>query len=673
MSATKLEQVKAEQSGATEIYLEESKKHYYGSILRSMNEASLQSPDEFWAEWANKLNWFKKWEKILEWNPPFAKWFVGGLINASYNALDVHLKDATRNKAAIIWRAESGEERTLTYFDLWREVNRFANVLRNLGVKKGDRVTLYLPMVPELPIAMLATARIGATHSVVFSGFSADSLATRINDSESQVLVTADGAWRRGKIVQLKQIADEAIAKTPSIKSVIVLKRTGAEIEIKADRDIWWHDAVKTAATECPPEPVESNHPLFLLYTSGTTGSPKGVVHSTGGYLVWLYATMKWVFDIRPEDVYWCTADIGWVTGHSYIVYAPLLHGASIVMDEGALDYPAQDRWWEIIERYGVTVLYTAPTAIRMHMKFGESFAKKHNLSSLRLLGTVGEPINPEAWRWYFKNIGNERCPIVDTWWQTETGGILISPAPGIELIPLKPGSATLPLPGVHTEVVNDQGRPAKTFEKGYLAILGPWPGMLTGLYNDPKRYEQVYWSRYRPNESLKFRYTPPGIYYPGDYAMKDDEGYLWLLGRADDVIKTAGHRIGTTELESSLVGYSAVAEAAVTSKPDEIKGEAIIAFVTLKQGREPTEELRKEILKWVAKSLGPIAVPSELYFVSKLPKTRSGKIMRRLLKGVVGGATLGDMTTLEDEASIQEAKQAMEILHRAMRAPGSE
>jgi acetyl-CoA synthetase len=653
-------------SEATKLYIEEAKRASYGHKLRQMQELALRDPENFWSDIARNLYWFKTWERVLEWNPPFARWFAGGLINASFNCLDVHVKTGNRNKVAIFWEGESGDRRVLTYLDLWREVCKFSNVLKDLGVKKGDRVAIYMPMVPELPVAMLACARIGAIHSVVFSGFSSEALAVRIRDSGAKILITADGAYRRGRIVQLKKTADEALAKIPSIQNVVVLRRTGSDVEMKEGRDFWWDDLMRENSLNSQAVPLESEHPLYILYTSGTTGRPKGVVHDTGGYLVWLYATMKWVFDIKPEDIYWCTADIGWVTGHSYVVYGPLLHGATSVMYEGAPDYPAPDRWWEIIERYSVSIFYTTPTAIRMHMRFGEDWIRRHDLSSLRLLGTVGEPINPEAWRWYQKVIGGGRCPIVDTWWQTETGGIMISPAPGIELVPLKPGSATLPLPGVHAEVVDESGKPAKPYEKGYLVILGPWPGMLTTLWGDPESYKSIYWSKFGQN-NLNFYFDPPAVYYTGDYAMKDDDGYIWLLGRADEVLKVAGHRIGTTEVESALVMHEAVAEAAVTGKPDPVRGEAMVAFVTLKPGFNPSDSLRTELIRWVRKTVGSIASPSELYFVSKLPKTRSGKIMRRLLRAVVSNVPLGDMTTLEDETSIKEAMEAVDLLRKAM------
>jgi len=614
---------------------------------------SLDDIEEFWEQEARKLEWFKTWDRVLEWDLPFAKWFPGGMLNASYICVDRHLKTWRRNKVAIYWEGEKGEERTLSYSQLYREVNRLASALRKLGVRDGDCVAIYLPMIPELPIAMLATARIGAIHTVVFSGFSSIALADRINDTEAKVVITADGGFRRGKIIQLKEIVDEAVVNTPSIEKVIVVKRTGQEIEMKEGRDLWYHEIAKHAETKVPPLPIESTHPLYILYTSGTTGKPKGIVHSTGGYLVYINSIYEWVFDIQEESVYWCTADVGWVTGHSSIVYAPLMHGASIVVYEGAPDYPEPDRWWRIIEDYKVTIFYTSPTAIRMFMRLGEKWVKKHDLSSLTILGSVGEPINPEAWMWYFKNIGGERCPVVDTWWQTETGGVMVSPAPGIGLVPLKPGSATFPLPGIDADVVDDKGRVVPPGVRGYIIIKKPWPGMLTTLYKDPERYKQTYWSRF------------PNVYYAGDYCMKDKDGYFWLLGRADEVLKVAGHRLGTTELESAIVSHPAVAEAAVTSKPHEIKGEAIVVFAILKQGYDPSEELKKDLRDQLRKTVGPIATPEQIHFVSKLPKTRSGKIMRRVLRALVSDLPIGDVTTLEDEASIEEAKQAYKELKK--------
>ncbi len=610
---------------------------------------SLDDIEEFWEQEARKLEWFRTWDKVLEWDPPFAKWFPGGLINASYLCVDRHLKTWRRNKVAIYWEGEGGEERTLSYSQLYREVNRLASALKKIGIRDGDRIALYLPMIPELPIAMLASARIGAIHTVIFSGFSSMALADRINDVEAKVLITADGGYRRGKTIKLKEIADLALENAPSIEKVIVVKRTGQEVKMEEGRDLWYHELVKDIQESVDPMPVESTHPLYILYTSGTTGKPKGIVHSTGGYLVFINSMYQWVFDIREDSVYWCTADVGWVTGHSSIVYAPLMHGASIVVYEGAPDYPKPDRWWEIIEKYKVTIFYTSPTAIRMFMRYGEEWPKKHDLSSLTILGSVGEPINPEAWLWYFKHIGGERCPIVDTWWQTETGGVMISPAPGIGLVPLKPGSATFPLPGIDADVVDDNGKPAPPGVRGYLVIKKPWPGMLMTLYKDPERYKQTYWSRF------------PGVYYTGDYCIKDEDGYFWLLGRADEVLKVAGHRMGTMELESAAISHLAVAEAAVIGKPHEIKGESIVIFAILKQGYAPSEDLREELREHMRKTIGPIAIPDEIYFVSKLPKTRSGKIMRRVLKAVVSDAPVGDVTTLEDEASVEEVKQVYE------------
>jgi len=621
--------------------------------LHEMRKRALEDPEGFWSEIASELYWKKGWDKVVEGEAPYFKWFVGGKTNISYNALDRHVKTWRRNKAAIIWEGEPGETRVMTYYQLWKEVNRFANVLKDLGVKKGDRVTIYMPMVPEAVVAMLATVRVGAIHSVVFSGFSAKGLAERINDAQAKVVITADGMWRRGKKLILKEIVDKALEETPSVESVVVYKRLGEEVNMVEGRDYWWDDLMEGAEDYAEPEWVESEHPSFILYTSGTTGKPKGIIHDTGGYMVGVYATMKWVFDIRDDDLHWCTADIGWITGHSYVVYGPLLHGATTLMYEGAPDYPKPDRWWSIIEKYGVTTFYTAPTAIRMFMRYGEKWVEKHDLSTLRILGSVGEPINPEAWWWYFKHVGKGKCPIVDTWWQTETGHIMISPAPGIELVPLKPGSATFPLPGVDAEVVDDNGNPAPPGTKGYLVIRKPWPGMLHGIWGDPERYVRTYWSKF------------PGWYFTGDYAMKDEDGYFWILGRADDVIKVAGHRLGTLEIESAFVAHPAVAEAAVVGKPHPVKGEGIVAFVVLKEGYQPSDELRDELRKWIRETIGPVATPDEIHFVTKLPKTRSGKIMRRVLRAVISGQPLGDLSTLEDEASVEEVKRAVEELRR--------
>jgi len=618
-----------------------------------MYRRSIDDPEHFWAEEARKLDWFKTWDTVLEWDPPYARWFVGGKINACYQCVDRHVKTWRRSKVAIYWEGELGDSQVLSYSTLYRWVNKFASVLKNLGVNKGDRVVLYLPMVPELPIFMLACARIGAVHTVVFSGFSAQALADRINDTQAKVLVTADAGFRRGKYLELKNISDEALNLAPSIEKVVVTSRGGIPVNMKPGRDFWLHELLDDAVSYVPAEPVEATHPLYILYTSGTTGKPKGIVHSTGGYLVFTNSGYKWVFNVKEESVYWCTADVGWVTGHSSVVYGPLSHGAAIVLYEGAPDYPSVDRWWDIVEKYGVTIFYTSPTGIRMLMRYGEDVVKRHDLSSLELLGSVGEAINPEAWHWYYRVVGGERCPIVDTWWQTETGGTMISPTPGIELVPLKPGSATFPLPGVDADIVDEGGRSVPAGEKGYLVIKSPWPGMLMGIHGDPQRYKDTYWSKF------------PGMFYTGDYAIRDKDGYFWLLGRADEVLKIAGHRIGTIEIEDAAVSHEAVVEAAVTSRPDPIKGEGIVIFVTLRQGFEPSPELKDKLKQHIRSTLGPVVTPDEIYFVSKLPKTRSGKIMRRVLKAVASGASIGDLTTLEDEASVDEVKKAFEELQK--------
>jgi len=606
-------------------------------------------PEGFWAGMAEELHWFRKWDRVLDWNPPFAKWFEGGKLNAAYNCLDRHLGTPTQNKVAIHWEGEPGDERTLTYRQLWREVCKFANVLKGLGVKKGDRVTLYLPMIPELAIACLACARIGAPHSVVFGGFSADSLADRINDSESTVVVTADGGHRRGNVVQLKQAADEALKACPTVEKVVVVQRVGdglAPVQMQPGRDLWWSDLMAEASADCPAEEMDAEDLLYILYTSGSTGKPKGIAHTTAGYLLGVYATTKWVFDLKAQDIYWCTADIGWVTGHSYIVYGPLSNGATQVMYEGAPDFPDKDRFWAICEKYGVTVFYTAPTAIRAFMKWGTEFPQRRDLSSLRLLGSVGEPINPEAWMWYHEHIGGERCPIVDTWWQTETGHILISPLPG--LTPLKPGSATRPLPGIEVDIVDNAGNSVPV-GGGYLVIRRPWPGMLRTLYKDPDRFQQVYWSRY------------PGIYFTGDGAKRDADGYFWVLGRVDDVMNVSGHRLSTMEIESALVDHPAVAEAAVIGRVHEIKGQAPVAFCIVKAGIEATPALKDELLKHVSRKIGSIARPDDLIFTAELPKTRSGKIMRRLLRDVAEGRALGDTTTLADPGVVASLRDRYE------------
>lgn len=602
----------------------------------------------FWGKQAQKLHWFSSWDKTLDWNPPFARWFVGGTINASYNALDVH--QTKSQKPAILWEGEDGTSRVLTYEDMWVQVQKLANSLKFLGVQKNDRVTIYLPMIPELPIAMLACARIGAIHTVIFSGFSSSSIRDRIDDSKSKVVITADGGFRRGKIVPLKPVVDEAVLGLDFVKHIIMVKRAKNTVSFNA-MDRLWDELVDASPDTCDAEALSSTHPLFILYTSGTTGKPKGVLHGTGGYLTHIYSTYVWAFDIKDTDVFFCTADIGWVTGHSYVTYAPLLHGATQVMYEGAPDYPDASRMWDIISKYGVTIFYTTPTVLRMFMKFGDDIPNSFDLSSIRLLGTVGEPINPRVWKWYYKVIGKERCPIIDTWWQTETGGMLISPLPGLETIPLKPGSGTLAIPGVDMGVVDKDGNDVPADTKGYLVIRNPWPGMLLSLWGDDEKYKDVYWSKY------------PNCYYPGDYAMKDKDGYFWLLGRADDVLKVAGHRIGTAELESCIVSHGSVAESAVCSIDDEIKGEAIIAFAVLKKGIQRTDRLEEELREKIRNDVGAIATPKQIYFVSRLPKTRSGKIMRRLLKAIAGGSKIGDVSTLEDEAAVLEVQSAFEEL----------
>ena len=620
----------------------------------SLQEDSLRDPESFWAKIAGQLVWHRKWDKVLKWDPPFARWFVGGTLNASENAVDRHVKSWRKNKAAYLWEGESGELRSITYRELYREVNKFASVLQNLGLRQGDAVAIYMPLVPEFPITMLACARLGLPFTVVFSGFSANALAERIQDCEAKIVVTADGGYRRGKILELKTVVDDAVKESPSVRHVVVFRRTGHVVPMTEGRDYWWHDLMAKTSSYVAPVPVESTHLLYILYTSGTTGKPKGVAHGTGGYLAFAYATQEWVFDAKDDDVYWCTADIGWVTGHTYVVFAPLMHGLTSVMYEGALDYPGPDRWWEIVEHYGVTILYTAPTAIRSLMRHGDDLPRQHDLESLRLLGTVGEPINPTAWQWYFDVIGQGRCPIVDTWWQTETGGIMISPSPRLGLVLLKAGSATFPMPGIEADVVDEKGKPLAPGEKGFLVIKKPWPGMLMTLYKDPERYLQVYWTRF------------PGFYYPGDYALRDADGYSWLLGRADEVIKVAGHRLGTKEVEDALVSHPSVAEAAVAGRPDPVKGESIVAFVTLRKAADPSKNLSEELKQHVRKMIGPIATPESIYFAQHLPKTRSGKIMRRVIKAVAAGGPIGDLSTLEDGASVDEVRQAIEALQMA-------
>jgi acetyl-CoA synthetase len=610
----------------------------------SVYAEAARNPVRFWEARARELTWFKPWKKALDWKPPYAKWFVGGKLNVSYNCLDRHVTTARRAKAALIWEGEPGDTRTLTYWDLYREVSRFAAALKRHGVRKGDRVTIYMPMVPEVAIAMLACTRIGAAHSVIFGGFSPESVRDRIHDADSRLVITADGGWRRGTTVPLKKNTDEALQECPGVTTVIVLKRTGQPVDMRPGRDIWWDDFVKGVEAKCPAEPMDSEDLLYLLYTSGSTGKPKGIIHTTGGYLTGIAATHKWVFDIHEDDVYWCTADVGWVTGHSYVVYGPLANGATTVMYEGTPDFPDKDRFWRIIEKHGITICYTAPTAIRTFMRWGEQFPDRCDLSSLRLLGTVGEPINPEAWVWYWKVIGQGRCPVVDTWWQTETGHILITPLPGITV--LKPGSATKAFPGIDAEVLDERGKPAKA---GYLVLRKPWPGMLRGIWGDPDRFVKQYWSKY------------DNIYFTGDGAKRDEDGYFWLLGRVDDVMNISGHRVSTMEVESALVDHKQVAEAAVIGKPHDIKGQAIAAFVTVKAGVAAGKELQDELKQHVARKIGALARPDDIIFSAELPKTRSGKIMRRLLRDIAEGRALGDTTTLADPAVVAALKKQYE------------
>jgi len=605
---------------------------------RDLYERAQADPEKFWGELADReLHWFDRWSQVLDWsNPPFAKWFVGAKTNVAYNCLDRHLDGPRRDKAAIIWEGEPGDQRIITYLELHRLVCRFANVLKARGFKAGDRSVIYMPMVPEAAVAMLACARLGITHSVVFGGFSAEALKTRIQDLDAHLVLTADGGFRRGKQVALKDAVDEALLECPGVREVIVLKRTGTPVSMKEGRDQWWDALHEGVSDECPAEKLDSEHPLYVLYTSGTTGKPKGILHTTGGYLLHATMTMKWVFDLHENDVYWCTADIGWVTGHSYVVYGPLSAGATTLMYEGAPDYPKFDRWWQIVEKYKVTIFYTSPTAIRALVRQGEDFPKAHDLSSLRLLGSVGEPINPAAWEWYYRVIGHERCPIVDTWWQTETGGIMIAPMPGA--VPLKPGSGTLPMPGVIADCVDFRGNPVAADAEGFLIVRKPWPGMVRTIWGDPERFKQQYWSRM------------PGIYFTGDAARRDADGYYWVLGRVDDVMNVSGHRLSTMEIESALVRHPAVAEAAVVGKPHEITGQAVCCFVTLKKGDYDHHALAGDLRQWIAHEIGGFARPEEIRFTEALPKTRSGKIMRRLLREIVTSHNVtGDVTTLED------------------------
>jgi len=612
--------------------------------LEKLRTEALADPEGFWGRMAEELHWFKKWDTVLKWNPPHAEWFGGGKINISYNCLDRHLETWRRNKAALIWEGEPGDTRTLTYQQLHTQVCKFANVLKKADVQTGDRVALYMPLVPELAIAMLACARIGATHSVIFGGFSSAALIDRINDASCKVVVTADGGWRRGNEVKLKAAVDEALKETPSVRTSIVLRRTGSRVEMKPGRDFWWHELMETVDANCPAQELDSEHPLYILYTSGTTGKPKGILHTTAGYLLQAHLTTKWVFDVKDEDIYWCTADIGWVTGHSYVVYGPLSNGATVLMYEGAPNHPEPDRFWSIIERYRVNIFYTAPTAIRAFIKWGEHWPLKHDLSSLRLLGTVGEPINPEAWMWYREMIGKGRCPIVDTWWQTETGAIMITPIPGAT--PTKPGSGTKPFPGIDADVMTRDGTSVEANQGGYLVIKRPWPSMLRTIWGDDERYRQQYWSQI------------DGIYFAGDGARRDSDGYFWIMGRIDDVINVSGHRLGTAEIESALVSHNAVAEAAVVARPDELKGSSIVAFVTLEGSHSASDALNQELRAHVVKEIGALARPDDIRFTDALPKTRSGKIMRRLLREIAtSGSVAGDVTTLEDFSVLEKLR----------------
>jgi acetyl-CoA synthetase len=616
---------------------EEIVKNAHVPDYEALYKRAQQDPQAFWAEQAENLHWFRKWDQVLDdSNAPFYKWFVGGTTNIAYNALDRHIKTARKNKLALIWEGEPGDTRSYSYYRLWQLVNQFANVLKSMGVKKGDRVTIYMGRVPELVMAMLACAKIGAVHSVVYGGFSEQALADRIEDAQSKVLITQDGAWLRGGIVELKKIADEAVKRSPVVEHVVVLKRTGHDVHMESDRDYWWHDlmGLPVASTKCESEVMDAEDPLFILYTSGTTGKPKGILHTHGGYSVYTSTTLKWVFDIKEEDRWWCAADPGWITGHSYIVYSPLILGATSFIYEGAPTYPYPNRWWKLVEHYGITIMYTAPTAIRGLMRFGEAWPNRHDLSSLRLLGSVGEPINPEAWKWYYEVIGKSRCPIMDTWWQTETGGFMITPMPST---PLKPGSATRPFPGIEVDVVDEEGQPVPAGTDGLLVIKKPWPGMLRTVYRDPERYKKQYWSKF------------PDMYLAGDSARKDEDGYIWVIGRVDDVIKVSGYRLGTAEVESGLVSHPAVAESAAIGLPDELKGNIIYAYCILREGHSPSPQLEEALKDHIRHEIGPIAVPSKIEFVKQLPKTRSGKIMRRVLKARALGQPEGDISTLEE------------------------
>ena len=628
----------------------EERYHLGISTYRSTYEKSLSSPEEFWREASSILDWNRPWEKLLDdSNPPFYRWFTGGKLNVSYNAVDRHVRSSRRNKAAYIWVAENGDEKIVTYDGLYRRVNNLANAMKNLGISKGDRILIYLPMIIEAPVAMLAAARIGAVFSFVFAGFGSAALADRIEDSKARMVITADGGFRNGKIVELKKTVDEAVERTSSVRNVIVVRHTGHEIPFDDGRDVWYHEVVPNSMNFVEPEVMDSNDPLFILYTSGTTGKPKGVVHSTGGYSVWVANTMKWAFNPDENDRWWCAADIGWITGHSYIVFAPLILGLTSILYEGSIVYPAPDRLWEIVERYRVNILYTSPTAIRTLMRFGEKYPAMHDLSTLSVLGSVGEPINPAAWKWYYQKIGGGKCPIVDTYWQTETGGFVIAPALGLGLPPLKPGSATFPMPGIDPVILDENGKEVPSGQKGYIAYRKPWPGMFMTLNNDPERFRETYFSRF------------PGMYYCGDYAVRDSEGYYWLLGRADEVLKVSGHRLGTVEIEDALISFDGVVEAAVFGKPDPVKGESIVAFIVVRPELHSDTEGVAKIRLHVRENLGPIYVPDEVHIVASLPKTRSGKIMRRVVKAVALGDMPGDISTLESSASVDEIRAAIE------------